>query len=141
MESPSTSPDAFIWGVWFPSGIPLLQTPGTKFRVHWEGDHACSLMLTAWPTMESSSVCFLLHFHHCACLQTILRPAPVASTSQYKDPHHTSSDFKLLDTLISPEVHAPPLCPSLFHIWDGLSYISSCEVVLGNVSACLSAGI
>ena len=42
-------------------GMPFLQTPGTKFRVHWEGDHACSLMFAAWPKMESSSVCFLLH--------------------------------------------------------------------------------
>ena len=42
--------------------MPLLQTPGTKFRVHWEGDRECSLMFEAWPKMESSSGCFLLPF-------------------------------------------------------------------------------
>ena len=44
--------------------MPFLQTPGTKFRVHWEGDHACSLMFAAWPKMESSSVCFLLQYSY-----------------------------------------------------------------------------
>ena len=48
-------------GVWFSIGMPFLETPGTKFRVHWEGERACSLMFAAWPKMESSSVCFLLH--------------------------------------------------------------------------------
>ena len=74
MESPSTSPEALLsgmglgggvrGGLWFFIGMPFLQTPGTKFRVHWEGDHACSLMFAAWPKMESSSVCFLLQYSY-----------------------------------------------------------------------------
>ena len=53
--------------------MPLLQTPGTKFRVHWEGDHVCSLMFAAWPKTESSSVCFLLHSPLLMLLTHIMR--------------------------------------------------------------------
>ena len=43
------------------SSKELILQHSAFFRVHWEGDQACSLMFTAWPMMESSSVCFLLH--------------------------------------------------------------------------------
>ena len=39
----------FSRALWFPIGMPLLQTAGSKLRVHWEGDRVRSLMLTAWP--------------------------------------------------------------------------------------------
>ena len=62
MESPSTSPEALLWGWGLVSiGMPFLQTPGANFRVHGEGDRVCSLRFAAWPEMESSSVCFFLH--------------------------------------------------------------------------------
>ena len=60
MESPSTSPEALLSRGLVFHWYAISVDTGHKVRVHWEGDHACSLMFAAWPKMESSSVCFLL---------------------------------------------------------------------------------